>query len=638
MIWLKLFPFIAWRQDINRVTLRADVVAGLTGAIVVLPQGVAFASIAGLPPEYGLYSAMIPAIIAALYGSSRHLVSGPTTAASIVLFTALSAMADPGSGAFVQYALTLTFMVGVFEFALGVARLGLLVNFISHSVIVGFTAGAAILIASNQLKHFFGIDIPRGLHFHQALLYFYYNVADVRPFTMLVGMVTLATGVLVKMRYRRIPYMVVALIVGSLVAVVFNFALYTAVGEAPGIATVGTVPGRLPPFSVPDFSLGTVKQLAPVAFAVTLFALTEAVSISRSIAARSGQYIDGNQEFIGQGLSNIIGSFFSSYVATGSFNRSGLNYEAGAQTPVAALLAGALLVPVVLAVAPLLAYLPNAGMAAILFIVAWQLIDFRSIRKIIRASRAESVVLWSTFFATLFLELEFAILLGVFLSLVVYLLGASQPRVLVRMPDPRLPKRRFNTDASLPECPQLALVRIDGALFFGAVNYVAERLRVISKRHPGQNHLLILARSINTLDVAGAEMLAREARQRRQSGGALYLHGIKEQPLRTLQRGGYLEEIGKENLFETKGEAIAAIFDRLNRDICIRCERRIFIECQSVPKISDPAPPTSPEPSAGRVEAAPASAPGGEAIVSPPVAKKRKSAARKPRSASEGPA
>ena len=569
--------------------MRADLSAGLTGALVALPQGIAFATIAGLPPQYGLYSAMIPAIIAALFGSSRHLVSGPTTAASIVLFTALSNLAEPGSSAFIVYAITLTLMVGIFELALGMARLGLLVNFISHSVIVGFTAGAAILIITSQLKHFFGIAIPRGLHFHETFQYLYFNLTEVHLLTVFVGLVTLATGLWVKMKYRRIPYMIVALVVGGLVSSALNYLLFIRNGQAPVIATVGQVPGGLPPLSMPDFSFGVLTELAPIAFAVTLFALTESVTIARSLAARTGQYIDGNQEFIGQGLSNIVGSFFSSYVATGSFNRSSLNYEAGAQTPLAAILAGALLMVVVLGITPLLEFLPNAGMAAILFVVAWRLIDFHAIRTIIRASRSESVVLGATFFATLFLHLEFAILLGVFLSLVVYLLAASHPRVVVRMPNPNLPRRRFATDATLAECPQLSMVRIDGAIFFGAVSYVAERLRAIARRNPEQKHLLIFARSINTLDVGGAEMLAQESTNRRKSGGAVYLHGIKEQPLRTLIRGGYMAEIGEENLFETKTEAIAQIFARLDKNICTKCDKRIFLECQEVPKSRTPA-------------------------------------------------
>jgi SulP family sulfate permease len=582
--WFKFVPFLQWWPEVNSTSLRADAIAAVTGAIVVLPQGVAFATIAGMPPEYGLYAAMIPAVIAALFGSSRQLVSGPTTAASIVLFSSLSVLADPGSADYVAYALTLTFMVGVIELAMGIARLGALVNFISHSVIVGFTAGAAVLIAASQLGNFFGLDLPRGLHLAEKLLYFGEHIGDIHPYATTVGVATLVAGIYFRRRFPRIPYMIMAMVAGSVASVVISRFFYVG-GPAPGIHVVGALPATLPPLSAPDFNLTMIKELAPAALAVTLFALTEAVSISRSLAARSGDLVDGNQEFIGQGLSNIVGSFFSSYVATGSFNRSGVNYAAGAKTPMAAIIAGLLLMIIVLFVAPLLAHLPNAAMAGILFLVAFGIIDFAHIKKIVRASRSDSMVLWGTFLSTLFLALDFAIMLGVFLSLVIYLHRASRPRVRVRVPDPRLPKQRFNTDPSLPECPQFKMVRIDGPVFFGAVNYVAERLRIIAKHNSGQKHLLIMARTISFIDVAGAEMLAREANLRRQAGGQLYFHQLHDSARELLERGGYLQDVGEENIFHTKGEAISEIFQRLDRGICVRCEKRIFNECRAVPKV-----------------------------------------------------
>ena len=568
--------------------------AAITGAIVVLPQGVAFATIAGMPPEYGLYAAMIPAVIAALFGSSRQLVSGPTTAASIVLFSSLSVLADPGSADYVAYALTLTFMVGVIELAMGIARLGALVNFISHSVIVGFTAGAAVLIAASQLGNFFGMDMPRGLHLAEKLLYFGEHIGEIHPYATTVGFATLFAGIIFRRRWPRIPYMIAAMFAGSAVSLLISHFLYVG-GPAPGIHVVGALPATLPPLSSPDLNFNMIKELAPAALAVTLFALTEAVSISRSLAARSGELVDGNQEFIGQGLSNIFGSFFSSYVATGSFNRSGVNFAAGAKTPMAAIIAGLLLMIIVLFVAPLLAHLPNAAMAGILFLVAFGIIDFAHIKKIVRASRSDSMVLWATFLSTLFLQLDFAIMLGVFLSLVIYLHRASRPRVRVRVPDPRLPKQRFNTDPSLPECPQFKMVRIDGPVFFGAVNYVAERLRIIAKHNSAQKHLLIMARTISFIDVAGAEMLAHEASLRRKAGGQLYFHQLHDTAQELLERGGYLEDVGEENIFFTKGEAISEIFQRLDRGICVRCEKRIFNECRAVPKVEIEAEDTTQE-------------------------------------------
>lgn len=575
----RYLPFLLWLPQLRSPeVVRADLIAGLTGAIVVLPQGVAFATIAGMPPVYGLYAAMVPAIIAALFGSSHHLVSGPTTAASVVLYSSLSALAEPGSADFVRYALTLTFIVGLIQLGMGLARLGVLVNFISHSVIVGFTAGAAILIASNQLSHFLGLEIARGLPFYEVLLNCVTRLDEINLATAVVGIATLVAGIVAKRVWPKAPYMIVAMVVGAVLAVLLiNF------GGAE-LAVVGEIPATLPPLSGPDLSLDTLRQLAPTVLAVTLFALAEAVSIARSLAARSGQIIDGNQEFIGQGLSNICGAFFSSYVATGSFNRSGVNYQAGARTPLAALSAGVMLMVIVLFVAPLFKYLPNGAMAAVLFMVAWGIVDTHHIRTIIKSSRSESVVLIGTFAATLLLDLEFAILLGVFLSLVMYLAQASQPQVLVRAPDPRLPKHRLNTDPTLPECPQVKIVRIDGALFFGAVNYVGERLRIIARRSPQQKYLLLLVRAIGFVDVAGAELLAREAHNRKNMGGRMYMHALKDDPKKMLERGGYLEEIGEENLFVSKSDAIRAIFEDLDKGICARCDKRIFLECASIPE------------------------------------------------------
>ncbi|MEJ2344237.1 MAG: SulP family inorganic anion transporter [Gammaproteobacteria bacterium] len=589
-LWLTRFlPMLRWWPRVNRGSFREDLMAGITGAIVVLPQGVAFATIAGMPPEYGLYAGMVPAIVAALFGSSWHLVSGPTTAASIVLFSALSVYAEPGSHEYVALALTLTFMVGVIQLVMGVARLGTLVNFISHSVVIGFTAGAAILIATKQFKNFFGLEIARGAHVHETVMAVIHQAGQINPYIVAVGLVTMLTGILIKRFVPRVPYMIAAMVIGSLVSVVLNYVL----GQAQtGITTVGALPRSLPPLSAPDLSLSAIKDLAPAALAATLFALTEAVSIARSLSARSGQHLDGNQEFIGQGLSNLAGSFFSGYVATGSFNRSGLNYQAGAKTPLAAVFAGALLMVIMVLVAPLAAYLPNAAMAGILFLVAWGLIDFHHIHKIIQTSRSETAILVTTFLATLFLELEFAIFLGVMLSLVLYLMRTSRPRVLPRVPDPSTPGRKFITDSSLPECPQLKIVRVDGSLFFGAVNHVQERLRNYEAQHPEQKHLAITAAGINFIDVAGAEFLAQEARRRRDMGGGLYLIRVKEGVSEPVKRGDYLRDLGEDNIFQSKTAAIDSIFRRLDKDICRRCTRRIFRECQSVPgpETADAAP------------------------------------------------
>ncbi len=571
----RIFPFLEWLPLVNRRTLGADLSAGLTGAIVVLPQGVAFATIAGMPPEYGLYAGIVPAIVAALFGSSWHLVSGPTTAASIVLYSSLSAFATPGSADYVQLAITLAFMVGAIEITMGLFRLGALVNFISHSVVIGFTAGAGILIAANQVKNFFGLPVPQGATFHDVAVYLVEHIGDISPTVTAVGAVTLVSGILARRLIPRIPYMIVAILAGSLVALVLEF------GFGAAIPTVGALPSHPPPLSAPSFSMQVMRDLAPTALAVTLFALTEALSISRALAVRSGQHINSNQEFIGQGLSNIAGSFFSSYVATGSFNRSGLNYDAGAQTPVAAMIGGLALLAVIVLVAPFAAYLPNAAMAGILFLVAWGLIDFKHIAQIVRASRSETAVLAVTFLATLFFPLEFAIFAGVLLSLLLYLNRASHPTILSRVPDPTAPGRKFTSADHLPECPQLKILRIDGSLFFGAVNYFQETLRAYARKRPDQKHIALFMSGVNFIDVAGAEALTQESRRLRERGGGLYLVNVKEAVCSRLRRGRYIGEIGGENVFASKTQAFAAIYPKLDRPTCMDCRARIFRECVS---------------------------------------------------------
>ncbi|MDD5297765.1 MAG: SulP family inorganic anion transporter [Rhodocyclaceae bacterium] len=574
----RLFPFLQWLPQVTRGTLKDDLIAGLIGAIIVLPQGVAFATLAGMPPQYGLYAAMVPAVIAALFGSSWHLVSGPTNAISLVVFATISQFAEPGSERYVSEVLTLAFMVGLFQLIMGMAKLGTLVNFISHTVVVGFTAGAALLIMSSQIKNFFGLPIPRGISFFEVLHQFALQAAHSNLWVVAVGAATLLSGIAAKKWLTKVPYMVVAMLVGS----VFAFALNQSLGaEVTGIKTIGALPGALPALSAPDFHWDTLKQLMSAAFAVTILGLTEAVSIARSVATKSGQRIDGNQEFIGQGLSNVVGSFFSAYPSSGSFNRSGVNYEAGARTPLAAVFASVALILIVLAVAPLAAYLPIAAMAGILFLVAWGLIDFHHIGSIFRASRSEAAVLAVTFTATLVMHLEMAIVVGIVLSLMLYLNRTSRPTVRTLVPDLENPQGGLvEREPGQAECPQLRIVRIEGSLYFGAVNHIGEYLHEIAERRPDQKHLLVTGRSMNFIDVAGAELLAHEAERRRKLGGSLTFYGLREGALHMLGNATFTDRLGPIVNFPSIPLAINALVGGLDQGVCEKCPEHVFSQCE----------------------------------------------------------
>lgn len=579
-LWLyRLLPFLRWWPEITGATLRADATAALTGALIVLPQAVAFATIAGLPPQYGLYAAMVPVVVAALWGSSRHLVSGPTTAISIVVFASISPLAEPGSAAFIGLVLTLTFMAGVIQLIMGLARMGALVNFISHTVIVGFTAGAALLIAGSQLKNFFGIDVPRGAHFHEVLIYFARHLMDIQPWVLAVGLVTLVAGLLSRLYLKKVPYMIVAMVAGSVMAAGVNAWIGP---ETSGIQTVGALTASFPPLSLPDFSWPAIKTTLFPAMIVAILALTEAVAIARAVAAKSDQRIDSNQEFVGQGLGNIAGSFFSGYASSGSFNRSGVNYASGAKTPLAAAFSAGFLLAIVLLVAPLAAYLPVPAMAAILFIVAWSLIDFHHIGTIIRQHKRERVVLALTFFGTL-VDLEKGIFLGILVSLLFYLYRTSHPSIRELVPsadEARNPLRKLvPARDEMASCPQLTVLRVEGSIYFGAVEHAQRHFRNVDESHPGKRHLLLASRAMAFIDLAGADLLAREATRRRKLGGGLYLVGVQPDLCDMLRRGGQAEIIGEEQMFRHKGDAIRTIYSRLDSAVCRDCKARIFHEC-----------------------------------------------------------
>jgi sulfate permease, SulP family len=572
---------LQWWPQVNRRSLRADLMAGITGAIIVLPQGVAFALIAGLPPEYGLYSAIVPTIIAALFGSSHHLISGPTTAISIVIFTTISPLSVPGTPEYLQMVLTLTFIAGLFQLALGFARLGALVNFVSHSVVVGFTAGAAILIGTGQLSNLIGVPGSKRHAFIHVLTDLIHKLPDTDIYALGIGIITLLAALLFKKYTPRWPGMLFSMIIGSMLA----FVVMKATNH--GVRLVGSLPAHLPPLSAPDLSTAAVRELAPAALAVGMLGLAEAVSIARSVAVRSHQRIDSNQEFIGQGLSNMVGSFFSSYAASGSFTRTGVNFEAGAKTPLSALFAATSLTVVLLLIAPLTAYLPIASMSGILLLVAYNLVDFHQLKTIVKASKPETAVLVVTFLATLLVELQFAIYVGVILSLLLYLNRTSHPRFITLAPDKENDPHNFINIVRkpLPECPQLKIIRMDGSLFFGAVDHFLQELRNVTKNSPEQAHILLEGSGINFIDVAGCEALAGEAHRLYMTGRKLYLCSLKGEVLDVLKQGGFLDRIGEENVFRSKIKAIGNILPRLDPERCRYCTVRVFAECARMPEV-----------------------------------------------------
>ncbi len=574
----RMMPFLEWLPMVNRETLRADLFAGLTNAAIVLPQGIAFAAIAGLPPQYGLYTAMVTPVIAALFGSSWHLVSGPTTAISVVIFATLSEHFTPGSPEFISAVFTITLLAGFFQLCLGLVNLGQLVSLVSHSVMVGFTAGAAILIFLSQTPGFIGKELPRPDELFEFAKELLHALPHLNPYVLAVSVTTLVVAVIVK-KFRPIwPNYLIALIAGSALAFVLN-------AEAHGVAFVSAIESGIPPVAVPDMSFDLIRSLSQGAFALALIGLLEAVSIARAMSLQSHQSLNSNQEIIGQGLSNIGGSFFSAYMGSGSFTRSSLNYESGAKTPLAAIMAAIALLIILLAVSPLIAYIPIPAMAGLIMLVAWKLIDFKEIKLILTTSASETAIFLITFIVVLLVDLEFAIYAGVIVSLSLFLRQTMRPGLPVNVPNNDLEGRPFMSPIhwKLPECPQAMFLRMQGPMYFGAVEYLEKEFRKIEKQRPDQKHLGLLVDGSVGIDLAGAEWLVEESRNRKEMGGSLYIVGRYPPLRRQMDQFHVTKLVGRDYMFRRKREMVAALVPTLDRSICATCTARVFLECKDMP-------------------------------------------------------
>lgn len=575
-----LSTLLPWLREVDRTTLKADLGAGLLGAVLALPQGVAFATLAGLPPQYGVYGAVVPCIVAALAGSSRHVVTGPTNANSLALLAALSPLALAGSGPYIDLALAVTLLVGLLQLTVGALRLGAVANFISPSVLLGFMSGAAVLIGLYSLKDLLGLSPPLGTSAFGVLGYVVAHPLAIHWPSLVIGVVTLVATLLLRRLRPRWPTMLLGLLAGCLSAWILERSV---AGAAQGIATVGRIPSALPPFHLPNVTLQDLGNLSGIAVALTLVALGQSLSIAKAVAQRSGQRLDVNREFRGQGLANLVGGCFSAYVSCGSLNRSMPNFEAGARTPLAAVFAALLVVALVAFGGALIAAIPLAAIAATLLLVARGLLDLGRWREVLRVSRTEALVAGVTLLATLTIPLDRAVLLGTLVSLVAYLYRTSHPAIRPLVPDPRTPERRFTPLDELgqpaQECPQLKLVRVEGSVFFGAVPHVGDQLDGFRSAQPGQKHALFMTKSMNFIDLAGNDLWRREWRERRAQGGDLYFHRPRTPVLQLFAKTGFLKELGDGHIFSSKDQALRSIYPRLDPGVCRSCTARTFVEC-----------------------------------------------------------
>jgi SulP family sulfate permease len=561
----------------RREDLWPDMMAGLTVAVVLLPQALAYALIADLPPQTGLYAAVVAAVVGALWGSSWHLHTGPTNAASLLVLSTLLTVAIPGTPQYLAAAGLMAVMVGLARLVMGLARMGVLVNFVSDSVVIGFTAGAGVLISAYQLRHLFRLSFADSTALYTTLSETLQHLSQTHWPSLLLGLATIVMMILFKRVKPQWPNALLALVVASA-------AVATLKLDQQGVRVLGELPRSLPPLAdLPLLDLSLIGQISTGALAISAIGLVEAMSIARAIAAQTGQRINSNQEFVGQGLANIAAGVFSGYTCSGSFTRSAVNYSAGARSSLASVFSGLWVLVAMLLFAPLAAYLPRAALAGVLIVTAYDMVDRREMKRIWHASVGDTTIMIATLAATLLLPLEFAVLAGMVVSFARYIVKTSMPPVYPVVPDENF--RHFVRQEERSACPQLGVMTIGGALYFGAAHHVEEAIRANFEKNLGQRYLLLRMQLVDHCDVSGIHMLEAVVRLYRQRKGDVYMTGVRPAVMAQMTLIGFDRFLGHDH-FLNREEAVSFLFHKvLDPSVCIyECDLRIFAECQALPK------------------------------------------------------
>lgn len=558
--WQLFLPFLGWIDNLKeRGTLQADLIAGVTVALVLVPQSMAYAQLAGLPVYYGLYASFLPPMVAALFGSSRQLATGPVAVVSLMTAAALEPLAAGSPEGYLAYAVLLAFMVGVFQLFLGVFRLGVLVDFLSHPVVVGFTNAGAIIIATSQLSKLFGVSVEKAEHHYETVMRVIESaMVNTHMPTLWMGLLSIGIMFGLKKHLPKVPNVLVAVTVATTLSWYTDF-------KGVGGAVVGTIPDGLPSLVLPVFDWDVMQQLITAAITISLIGFMEAISIAKAMAARTRQRLDANQELIGQGLSNLFAGSFSGYPVSGSFSRSAVNINAGALTGVSAVVTGVVVGITLLWLTPLLYHLPQATLAAVIIMAVINLIKFKPIVHAWKAQPHDGVVAVITFLLTLAMapHLDKGILVGVGLSIGLFLYRTMRPRVAVlsRFHDGTM---RDISVHNLPTSPTISVMRFDGSLYFANAGYFETKVLEVVAANPQLRFLIIDASGINQLDATGEEVLYHLTERLRAAGVQLLVAHMKKQFMDTLRRTNVLEKFGEEHFFSRVELALVYAWDKLS--------------------------------------------------------------------------
>ena len=560
--WLnKLFPFLSWRREINRDTLRADLVAGITVALVAIPQSLAYAQLAGVPAYFGLYAILVPSLIGALFGSSRVLSTGPVAMTSLLTAASVIPFAHWGTEQFYTAVVLMAFLSGVVQIIMGLARMGVLLNFLSHPVLMGFINAAAIIIGLSQLAPLVGLSLRNSQHFLVDIAHILGHMDEMHSASLIFGVASLAIMLALKRFAPKLPGVLIAVTLATVASYLVGF-------EAMGGRVVGDVPQGLPAFSLPEFNWESSVSLLPMAIVIALVSFMEAMSSSKIIAIKTRTAWDENQELIGQGLAKIAASFNHTMPVSGSFSRSALNLSAGAKTGLASIFTATAVLLTLLLLTPLLHQLPKPTLAAVIILAVISLLNFKIFRDAWNASRRDGIAAAATFVATLLFapNIQYGILVGMLLALAMFLFRTMKPRIVLLGLDENGELRNAER-YSLPQFhPEVVAIRFDGQLYFANVNYFEESILYLISNDADIRYVMVDARGINGLDASGVAMLRELVTRLRGNGISLVFYNIKLPVLEVMQRTGLQNDIQEKNIFSSERNALNDIDARLEAE------------------------------------------------------------------------
>jgi SulP family sulfate permease len=567
----KFLPFLAWIGEIrDSNVLKADMVAGLTVALVLVPQSMAYAQLAGLPPQHGLYASFLPVMIAALMGSSRQLGTGPVAVVSLLTAAAVPTILPEGASMeeYVIYASLLAFLVGIFQFALGALKLGFVINFLSHPVVVGFTNAAAIIIGTSQLNKIFGVVKGDGEHTYEQVWGTVANAAsNTHMVTLMIALLAFAIMIAVKKYAPKLPGVLLAVAVTTIIAWLIDFGGSVETGGYGG-AIVGYIPEGLPPLVIPGFDFSVINQMIVTAITIGLIGFMEAISIAKAMAAKTKQRLDADQELMGQGLSNVVSSFFQGYAVSGSFSRSAVNISAGAVTGFSSVVTAVIVGITLLFLTPLLWHLPQATLAAVIIMAVINLIKFAPILHAWKVEKHDAIVAVTAFTLTLLFapHLENGIVIGVILSLALFLYRTMEPRFTELSAHSGSTMLVNALENKLESCEVVSIVKFSGSLYFGNAGYFEDKiLKLIADKKQCLRYVIVDMAGINQIDASGEDVLAGLL-DRCSGAGVEILFARTEGIEKVLERSGFMKKYGKDRFYDRRTDALRFAWKELGDD------------------------------------------------------------------------